>query len=285
MNFISITLLVVFAISVVVAHEYKEVQLEPNGKPFPGLKRGSRSEVIPSAGSNIEGRIVHGQYASAEQFPYHVGVMSGYGSNSYSWCGGTLIGNEWIITAAHCTSGAQTIEVRLGSINSETPLRISWGYQNHIHRDYATQHGDIALVKIQWVDFNVNMAPAALPPLNGQHSLYVNDNVVATGWGATDNNGGKGNHLKYIVTKVIEPQECANVYGSFAGDPQIICTRTQGGTCSGDSGGPLVLENTRLLVGVTTFVAAGACGAGFPDGFSRVTYYLGWIKDISGISW
>ncbi|XP_055904678.1 serine protease 3-like [Eupeodes corollae] len=270
---------------------YHEVQLEPVGEISPKLKIGNRSEVIPKAVPRRPGfgvsRIVRGDIAAPEKYPYHVGIIVGLGNGWYAFCGGTLIGNEWIVTAAHCTSGAQTIEVRLGSVNFDTPLRVSWGYQNHIHPNYGKKNGDIALVKIQWVDYNVNMAPAALPPLNGYQNPYTGARVVATGWGATDDHGGKGNLLKYSVMSIIEPQECANVYGPNGKDPAIMCTSTKntGATCSGDSGGPLVLENTRLLLGVTTFGAAGNCAGGLPDGFSRITFYLSWIKDVTGISW
>lgn len=56
--------------------------------------------VVPS----INGRITNGKDAVADQFPYQVG-LSFNGTESSWWCGGSIINNTWVLTAAHCTKG------------------------------------------------------------------------------------------------------------------------------------------------------------------------------------
>lgn len=55
--------------------------------------------------------------------------------------------------------------------------------------------------------------------------------------------------------------------------------------CNGDSGGPLVLKSdNRTLIGVTSFGHISGCDRGIPQGFSRVTSYLKWIEETTGIT-
>jgi len=55
-------------------------------------------------GWSIEGRITNGNQASEGQVPYIVGVSLNSNGNWW-WCGGSIIGHTWVLTAAHCTAG------------------------------------------------------------------------------------------------------------------------------------------------------------------------------------
>lgn len=71
---------------------------------FPEPELIHRDRVMPVQ-DNIEGRITGGSTASVGQFPYQVGLSLKVSTYSSAWCGGSLINNQWVLTAAHCTDG------------------------------------------------------------------------------------------------------------------------------------------------------------------------------------
>lgn len=67
--------------------------------------------------NEIEPKIVQGQNATRGQFPYYVflkiQLKQGKGA-----CGGSLISNQYVVSAGHCLKGASEIEVHLGSLRA-----------------------------------------------------------------------------------------------------------------------------------------------------------------------
>lgn len=108
---------------------------------------------------------------------------------------------------------------------------------------------------------------------NGNNNFFIDSGVAPD--------------LNYVGLQIISNTVCAGTYGTAVVDSGTICVSTPGGTstCQGDSGGPLVLQSNGILVGVTSFVAAAGCTAGYPSGFVRVTSYLDWIKANTGIAY
>ena len=54
---------------------------------------------VPNRGS----RIVGGEETEVNEYPWQVGLIDGQGM--YLFCGGSVISNQWILTAAHCAVG------------------------------------------------------------------------------------------------------------------------------------------------------------------------------------
>lgn len=66
----------------------------------------------------IDSRVVQGQNATRGQFPYYVFLKIQF-PQGVAACGGSLIGDEWVVTAAHCLQGASSAEVHLGSLRAK----------------------------------------------------------------------------------------------------------------------------------------------------------------------
>ncbi|XP_030567835.1 serine protease 1-like [Drosophila novamexicana] len=251
------------------------------------------ASAAPSAGiaypkdlaksSKIEGRITNGYPAYEGKAPYTVGL--GFSSNGGGWwCGGSIIGNTWVLTAEHCSGSAESVTVYFGATWRTDAQYTHWVGRN----DFINHHdSDIALIRIPHVDFWHMVNKVELPSYNDRYNDYNENWAVACGWGGTYDGSPLPDWLQCADLQIIHNSECANYYGTGLIQDKIICVRVVDGkgTCSGDSGGPLVTHDGNKLVGVTNFVPAAGCQSGGPAGFARVTYHLDWIRDHTGISY
>ncbi|XP_017010562.2 serine protease 1-like [Drosophila takahashii] len=249
-----------------------------------GLNRTSHlPQVTFSEGP--EGRIVNGYTADEGKAPYIVGLfLRNDGSNSGAVGAGTIIANNWILTAAHCLT-TDYVEINYGSNKAwNGALKQIVRRENFIsYPDFGSRAGtDIGLIRTDPVTFTDLINKVALPSMSEQSDRFQDTWVLVCGWGGMDN-GNLAELLQCMDVQIISNSECEQSYGSVASTD--LCTRPVGGrsTCGGDSGGPMVTQDNPRLVGVITF-GSGDCHSG-PSGGTRVSDYLGWIRDNTGISY
>lgn len=92
--------------------------------------------------------------------------------------------------------------------------------------------------------------------------------------------------LQYAPLKTITLLQCLPYFPIVAFRKSIICSKGEGkrSICNGDSGGPLIEAKSRNLIALSSFGSAFGCESGLPQGFTRVTAYLPWIKEVTGIA-
>ncbi|EDW18465.1 uncharacterized protein Dmoj_GI13254 [Drosophila mojavensis] len=226
--------------------------------------------------------ITNGYIAPEGKAPYIVGLLFSK-RNSGAWCGGSIIGNTWVLTASHCSKGFSTVTIYYGSNRRAQGTVIHTVNAENIinHRTH-----DIALIRTPHVAFTDRINLVKLPSASNSGELYVNKRTTACGWGITTSNRTP-DQLQCIDATVISNQQCARVYAAGSINSQILCISTPGGRsiCSGDSGGPLVTQDNTILIGVSQFVSSRGCTAGHPAGFTRVTSFLAWIRQHTDISY
>ncbi|KAL1461193.1 hypothetical protein WDU94_013114, partial [Cyamophila willieti] len=139
---------------------------------------------------NAQALIVGGQKSELGEFP-HMAAVGFKTKRGLSWnCGGSLISETFVLTAAHCTDSSlgKPVAVRLGELNlvrnddGANPKNYKV-VQVFAHPDYRSskKYSDIALLRLdRSVEFTDNVRPACLH--NGE-TIGVN-RALATGWGA-----------------------------------------------------------------------------------------------------
>ncbi|XP_053696258.1 chymotrypsin-like [Sabethes cyaneus] len=232
-------------------------------------------------------RIIFGEEATPGQFPYQIALLSDFIAGT-GLCGGSVLTNNFILTAAHCVQnalgGTAIIGAHNRTANEPSQQRIAFGAAGiKIHSGYTPTNirNDIAVVQLNSaIVFNARVQPARIPSA-GDSRTFAEYTGTVSGFGRTSDDSQATSAVLRFTTNLILPQErCLESWDASLVQPQNLCLSSYVGRspCNGDSGGPLTVSDGRSLqVGIVSFGSPGGCSIGIPSVHVRVTYYRDWI--------
>ncbi|XP_051863077.1 serine protease grass-like isoform X1 [Drosophila albomicans] len=251
---------------------------------------------------DIESRVLvsHGELTRKEEFPW-MALLKYETSGRPFLCGGSLITDRFVLTAAHCiTASANIIAVRMGEHNlgiendclTDTdclPSYEEFGVEDirrHPKYERHTNSYDIALIKLnRSVTFRPNIRPICLPIESKSQNINDDQNFYIAGWGKTEKRMPSPILLKALVVRQ-HLDVCRKYYktGTFTENHICAMGNKKQETCQGDSGGPLFFRyyfktTTRFVqYGVVSF-GGQSCGINEnqPGVFASVLDMLPWI--------
>ncbi|KAK9708725.1 hypothetical protein K7432_009460 [Basidiobolus ranarum] len=248
--------------------------------------------------------IVGGDPAAQDELPFAANIYI----DNWSSCGGAILTEDWIVTAAHCVNaaylGISGIVSRVYEPINVTRVSISVGYLAKnapitlpiktvvVHPNYTPgpEMHDLALLQLhQPLIFNQSVQ--RIPISNAD--VYPGLNVTALGWGNYDEKT-LAVSLHKVGLNIAPPQVCRSINPGFTDNQGFqICTGLTPGrdTCYGDSGGPLIhqVNGTARLLGVTSYggsIIRGepACGGDNSVGFyTRVSKHMSFLMNVTGL--
>uniref|UniRef100_A0A8D0EUS7 Peptidase S1 domain-containing protein n=1 Tax=Strix occidentalis caurina TaxID=311401 RepID=A0A8D0EUS7_STROC len=231
-------------------------------------------------------KIVGGTDASRGEIPWQVSLKE----DSMHFCGATIIGDRWLLSAAHCfnETNPEEIEAYLGT----TSLNGTDGNAVKVNITRVIQHPlfnpvildfDVAVLELaRPLVFNKYIQPICLPL--AVQKFPVGKKCIISGWGdLQEGNVTKPEILQKASVGIIDQETCDFLY-NFSLTDRMICAGFLEGkvdSCQGDSGGPLACEVTPgvfYLAGIVSW-GIGCAQAMNPGVYARITRLKDWILD------
>uniref|UniRef100_A0A3Q2PGX7 trypsin n=1 Tax=Fundulus heteroclitus TaxID=8078 RepID=A0A3Q2PGX7_FUNHE len=241
--------------------------------------------VLMCLGQPVHGSdIIHGEIAPDNSMLYMVSLQN---QNGQHVCGGFLVSEDFVVTAAHCKKW-EPDRVLLGSQNlrSEniTKMKIE---SKCIFPTYKSVGlgDDLMLLKVS-EKAPLNNGLKTIPLASPETKLRENQICSVAGWGRTEKDPlNNVDDLRVVKVSIISPKLCQDKWGDNF-PSKVICAGGYGtnkGFCQGDSGGPLVCDG--IAVGVVSFNRKinnnPICKyPDVPNVYTDVSKYVPWINKI-----
>ncbi|XP_015273456.1 PREDICTED: coagulation factor IX [Gekko japonicus] len=250
-----------------------------------GVVKDNSTEIVPQSETKI--RVVGGRNSKKGEVPWQVHVLN---NEQKGFCGGSIINENWIVTAAHCiAAGPHTIVA--GELHTEEDdhteqyRRVVRIIPYPAYNSSLRYHNDIALLELDSpLELNSYVTPVCIADKDFTNSLLKFGASTVSGWGRLAHQGREASILQVLKVQLIDRATCLRstrfsiVSSMFcAGHPYEAKD-----TCQGDSGGPHAteMEGTWFLTGITSW--GEQCAMKDKYGiYTRVARYVKWIRDTT----
>lgn len=225
--------------------------------------------VLTFGGQVRTGKIIGGHEAAAHSRPYMVLLEREMDDGTTKHCGGFLLNEDFVMTAAHCQARSYTVLLGVHNVKHNDEIQRINVDQTFPHKGYnATNYkNDIMLLKLSSkANFCENVRPVALP---SQREASLPKSCSVSGWGRTDKTN---KHMSIVLmevnVKLTDNELCAK--------DNLYCSEGEIGMSEGDSGGPLVCEDEKAY-GVVSHKFIPASVGQQIDCYAKIPDYSRWI--------
>ncbi|XP_066504122.1 mast cell protease 1A-like [Hoplias malabaricus] len=229
-----------------------------------------------SHSANINVGIVNGKLTRDDSRLYMVSIQIG----DRHECGGFLVSNHFVMTAAHCYKGwVLTVVVGAHDLsNREGFLRMEVeSYYLHPQFNPETLDNDIMLLKLNGA-VKKSRTVNYISIDQTHEDIPVNTLCSVAGWGREGSNTPLSNRLMETHIVITDRIQCSKQWNStYPVTDSKVCASSPA-TCQGDSGGPLVCGNTAM--GIVSFGEEVCENPGKPNVYTRISAFLPWIESI-----
>lgn len=245
--------------------------------------------TLPPDWNETEFRVYRGFSCSTDDYPFMVTVIGKLNSIFRRICGGTILNERWILTAAHCIEDRSISYAVVPSLSTGA-TKIFEIEKLVSHKNYvvAFDSDDIALLKTNRPivkSEHVDYVKLPEPRFRRMDTKGPCDQGLIMGWGKTESGLPSFDSLQCAFIPILSQNQCKKLYKMYhriyVKSSQMCTLSTEGiDACQGDSGGPL-LCNT-IQVGIISWGID--CGEPRNPGvYTRIDLYLDFIQDtISG---
>ncbi|XP_029455857.1 ovochymase-1 [Rhinatrema bivittatum] len=228
-------------------------------------------------------RVVGGVPAPYGSWPWIVSLQN----NNQHYCGGTLISNKYIVTAAHCRFSARRDRVVVGktdlalTVPGNTPLTVKSVYVFESPRTVPPTN-DVMLLELKApLVLTGNVSTICLPEKNEQ--ISSNAKCVSAGWGTINPVSDEYPfYLQQAKIPLLSSSDCRDYWGTDIKDDNFCAGAVGSSSCMGDSGGPLVckINGTYKLIGIVSW-GSSMCDVYAPAVYVNVSMYRDWFSSVT----